>query len=231
MKKWTYAIGLIILGLITIFILPIWQVDQIIIKGNEVYTEEEIRTAMTLSEGMHITQLNKEKVVDEISIFPYMGTVDVAYKFPNDVIINIHERRPLGYVRFLDTYIAIDEDGFAVEQSSTRRMKLPIIEGLQFNQVTIGGQIQIENTAQMQTLKEITRILRKYEFFETVDVIEVANIEQMHLYVDKLNVIIGDIRDFDKKVRYLIEVHKQYAMGILDLSLIDTKQAILKPLS
>ena len=54
--------------------------------------------------------------------------------------------------------------------------------------------------------------------------------EEIHLYVDKLDVIMGDIGDFDKKIEVLIQTYEVegYSMGESDISKwIKTKQATL----
>ena len=73
--------------------------------------------------------------------------------------------------------------------------------------------------------------LIKYDYVDKVKEIDVHNIEEIHLYVDKLDVIMGDIGDFDKKLEVLIQTYevKGYSMGELDISRwAKTKQATLK---
>ena len=72
--------------------------------------------------------------------------------------------------------------------------------------------------------------LTKYDYVEKITEIDVHNIEEIHLYVDKLDVIMGDIGDFDKKIEVLIQTYEVegYSMGELDISKwIKTKQATL----
>ena len=231
MKKYMYGIGLMILLVLTLFILPVWNVKAIQLVGNDYYMEDDILRMMSFQSGMHILKLNSQKSVQEISQLPYIKSVDVAYTFPNKVSVTIAERRPMGYVKFLDAYLCIDEEGYVIEESSQKRLQLPEIEGLSFTQFVVGEKLPLTYHEQLAVVREMVTILNKYEFTEQVDSIQVSNINQIHLYVNRLNVIIGNIRDFDKKVKYLIEVHKQYAMGILDLSMVEHKQAILKPMN
>ena len=231
MKKYMYGIGLVVLLAITLFILPIWQVRAMDIDETQYYSEEDILKSMTFKNGMHILRLKKSQIKEELEKLPYIKEASIHYSFPNNIRIQLTESRAMGYVKFLDTYLCIDEDGYVVEETNQKRLPLPEIEGLKFNQFVIGQKLEVEDSEQLPLVKEMILTLNKYDFTQNVDSIQVTNIQQIHLYVNKLNVIIGNIREFDKKVKYLIEVHKQYAMGILDLSLIDHKQAILKPMN
>ncbi|MGL4798152.1 MAG: cell division protein FtsQ/DivIB [Cellulosilyticaceae bacterium] len=231
MKKYVYIVGLGIIGMLTVFLLPIWQIQKIEVNGVAYYTETQLKESISFKEGMHSLRLRKDKLVEELKQLTYIKEVTVDYGFPNQLTLQVTERKPLGYVRFLDSYLCIDEEGYVIEQGTEKRLPLPELEGLDFEQFKIGEKLELKNSEQLLILREIIMVLNKYKFTQEVDIIQVSNIQQIHLYVDRLNVIIGNIRDFDKKVRYLIEVHEQYAMGILDLSLIEYKQAILKPMS
>ncbi len=231
MKKHVYKIGLVLLILLTLFILPIWSVQTIDIVGNVQYETQTLLDTIGFKEGRHILSYNKKKIVQQIEELLYVEQAAVAYTFPNHIQLSIQERRPIAYTRFLDTYLCIDEWGYVIEQNTERRLQLPTIEGLKFESFVLGEALQVENSQQMGIVRELVKSLNKYSFTEYVDTIDVSNIQQIHLYVDKLNVIIGTIKDFDEKVQYLIEVHKHYVMGILDLSMIEDGQAVLKPVN
>lgn len=231
MKKTTYKIGIIFSVALVLFILPIWNVQNLEVSGNNVYTQEEILKAVDFKPNSHILSLNTKGMYNRLIQLPYIEEASINYKFPNRIDIDLVERAPIAYVPFLDTYLCIDPEGYVLQQVKTKQLELPTVEGLTFSSFQMGERLPLKNTVQLEVLEEIIYVLNKYSLTKEVDVIELTNIEQIHLYVNRLNVIIGNMRDFDEKVKWLAEVHKEFPMGILDLSLIQYDQAILKPLN
>lgn len=224
--------GLLLLCIVVVtFFLPIWSIGEIQVTGQEIYTEEDIIKASGIEPKSHILTVSSKRVVEKIKSLTYVTEVELDYRFPNQLDIIITEEKPIGYVRLLGNYLCLGEQGQVLEQVTQPYLKLPIIEGLKFTKFTLGQPLEIENEDNFLTAIEIFNVLRKYNYQQKVEIIDVSNIEQIHLYVDKLDVIIGNIRDFDKKVRWLTEIHKEYPMGVLDLSIIEGGQVILTPLT
>lgn len=230
-KKWIYGIGIFSLLGISLLFLPIWYITEIDLVGNHYYNANEILKVAELEKGMHPLSINKKNVTKAIKSLPFIQKVNVSYQFPNHIKIEIEEQRPIGYVNFHDSYLCVNGDGKVLEQSKERRLKVPVLEGLIFEYFTVGDTLGENNEEKVQIMNEIIRVLDKYNFTEKIDSIDLSNLEQIHLYVNKLDVIIGNIRDFDKKIKWLVKVSEAYSMGILDLSSIEHGQAVLTPLN
>lgn len=229
-KKWLYSIGIMSLLGITILFLPIWRIAHIEVTGNSHYQEEELLQEGGIWMQMHPLSLNKKEAQEKISQLTYVESAYIEYHFPNTLSIKIVENELLGYVPFHDSFLCIDKNGIVLEQSKNKRFALPTLEGFVFEYFLVGETLGTANKEKIEAAKEMMSVLTKYNFIEKVDSIDISNLEQIHLYVDKLNVIIGNIRDFDKKIKWLIKVNDNYSMGILDLSYIQHGQAVLTPL-
>ncbi|MHC1747395.1 MAG: cell division protein FtsQ/DivIB [Cellulosilyticaceae bacterium] len=229
-KRWLYGVIIIIFVGIVILLLPIWNVSLINVENNNYYTKEEILKASELKENMHILSMRKNQTISKIKQLPYIKNVEIAYHFPGKLTVSVEEIENIGYVPFFGTYLSIDASGQVVAQVNETKQDLPIIEGLIFKEFKIGEKLSITNEDNFLTAVEIIRSLRKYDFANSVKIIDLSDINEIHLYVEKLDVIIGNMRDFDKKLEWLIQAHRHYSMGILDLSYIEHGQAILKPL-
>lgn len=229
-KKWLYSIGIIALLIITIVFLPIWNIQNIEVTGIHYYSKDDILQAGGLQLQMHPLSMNKKEALKKISALSFINTVSIDYHFPNTLTIEVVENELLGYVAFHDSFLCIDKEGRVLEQSKDKRYELPTIEGIEFESFLVGEKLGADNDEKIKVLTEMISVLSKYDFIEKVDSIDISNLEEIHLYVDKLNVIIGNIRDFDKKIKWLIKVNVNYSMGILDLSYIQHGQAVLTPL-
>ncbi|MGL4345492.1 MAG: cell division protein FtsQ/DivIB [Cellulosilyticaceae bacterium] len=230
-KKIVYGAIMIGLTCVVLFFLPIWMIEPIEVTGTRIYTEEDIIAASGIKPQSHILSLRTQKAKVAVMQLPYIEEVEITYTFPNHIQIQVVESGPVGYVKFLDSYLCIGEKGHVLEQVMQPYLNIPVIEGLKFRKFTIGDVLPLENEDHFLTVVEIMSSLKKYEYDKKIDSIDVSNLEQIHLYVDKLDVIIGNIRDFDKKVKWLAEIHQEYPMGVLDLSYINDGRAILTPLT
>ncbi|MEG0951539.1 MAG: FtsQ-type POTRA domain-containing protein [Niameybacter sp.] len=210
--------------------MPIWYIQDIILVGNHYYKGSEILKVAAIDKGMHPLSINTRASGIAIETLPFIQNATVRYEFPNTLQVEVNEKRPLGYVTFHDRYLCINGDGTVLEESQEKRLKLPLLEGLQFEYFVIGEKLGIENDEKIRLMNEMIAVLDKYSFTEKVTSIDLSNLEEIHLYVDKLDVIIGNIRDFDKKIKWLVKVHEGYTMGILDLTSIAHGQAVLTPL-
>ena len=180
---------------------------------------------------MHILSISKKRSLKELEKLTYIKDASIEVSFPNKVSLVIEENIPLGYVPFNGTYLCVGIDGQVLAQHDKVSLELPIIVGLKFNKFKINEKLAVMNDDNFMIAVEMINTLRKYDFLGKIGSIDISNVEQIHLYVDKLDVIIGNIREFDKKVMWLTQVHKEYAIGVLDLSMIQHGQAILTPLT
>lgn len=228
--KWLYGIGAIILFVVIILFLPVWYIQEIELVGNYYYNGNEILKVAALDKGMHPLSIDTKDAKKAIEGLPFIEHANVKYQFPNTLRVEVNEKRPLGYVAFHDSYLCINGDGTVLEQSKEKRLRLPVLEGLQFEYFVLGEKLGTENAEKVSTMNEMMGVFDKYGFTEKVTSIDLSNLEEIHLYVDKLDVIIGNIRDFDKKVKWLVKVNDGYSMGILDLTSIAHGQAVLTPL-
>ncbi len=77
---------------------------------------------------------------------------------------------------------------------------------------------------------EIIDTLKKYNFDKNITTVDVYDLEQIHLYVDNLDAIIGNIQHFEEKLQQLIKIQESYDMGQLDLSQIPNGEVVLSPI-
>lgn len=229
-KRRKYGIFTAILFGIAVLSLGIWQSTEIKFKNNNYYTEEELNKAVQVDK-LNILDLPLKKMKKRLLELPYIKEVDMSYHFPLTIVISITEYHPIAYVPFQGNYLCIDEEGTVIEQVIKPIIKQPIIKGLIFDRFKVGEKLQVTNDDGLLAGIDIIVKLEKHKYKEKVHTIDITDLAQIHLYVNNLDGIIGDIGDFDKKLQWLIQVAQQYDMGVLDLSTIENGQAILKPLT
>lgn len=229
-KKYTYILGFFIVLLIAILMLPICDIKTITINNNQFYSDDEIIKKVNLSVGMNIFSVSKRGVIKSLNELPFISEAELHYKFPSEIIINVEEVEPIGYVPFSGTYLCIDIRGYVIQETTKKVLELPTIEGLLFDSFKMNSKLSIKNEDAMLGAVDIVRVLNKYEFTNHIDSIDISDMEQIHLYVDNLDVIIGTIKDLDKKIQWLMTIQGQ-CVGTLDLSNIESEEFLLKPLT
>lgn len=217
---------------ILLFGTSILRIKTIKVEGNEYYSDQEIMDAAGISQGLHLLQINKKKSSKAISALPYIDQVEIEIIFPTTVQLLVTQRKPVGYVPFTGTYLSIDKVGRVIDQTQSKEVKnLPIIEGLKFDKFALGQELNVENEDMIIAIVELASLMEKYDLLNQEIRIDVGSSSQIHLYINSLDVIIGEINNLDKKIQWLCEIIQEYQMGVLDLSNINEGQAIMSPLT
>lgn len=217
---------------ILLFGTSIFRVKKVEVEGSSYYSEAELVSQAGISDQMNILQVSKKRSSQQLLELPYIKAAEIEIMYPAGVKIIISERRPIGYVPYSGTYLSIDKTGQVIDQTQSQKVhNLPVIEGLKFDKFVLGEPIEVENEDVLIGLIEITALLEKYHLLDKKIKIDVGNPKQIRLYINSLDVIIGEINNLDKKIQWLCEIVEEYDMGILDLSNINEGQAIMSPLT
>lgn len=212
-------IGIIIgILLLLFFMMPICYIQSIEVTNNKYYSAEEIIETSGI-EKKHLLDLAYFAATDKLMTLPYLEKVTIKYQFPGKVIIDLVEKAPFAYVQFKGTYLCLNEQGQVIEQSQEKYHEVPIIDGLKFNSFKNTETLPILNQDNWLTAVEVVNRLEKYDYVDKINEIDVHNIEEIHLYVDKLDVIMGDIGDFDKKIEVLIQIYDVNGITMGELSI------------
>ena len=220
MKKRTKKYIGIIIGILVLlfFMMPIFYIQEIEVRSNKYYSAEDIIEASGMGEK-HLLDLAYFDATDRLMTLPYIEKVDIKYKFPGKVIINLVEKAPFAYTLFKGTYLCLNEQGQVIEQSQKKHHELPIIDGLKFNYFKNAETLPLLNQDNWLTAVEVIKSMEKYDYVDKISKIDIHNIEEIHLYVDKLDVIMGDIGDFDKKIEVLIQIYEVNGFTMGELSI------------
>lgn len=174
----------------------VWKkhtVRTVYVEGNVHYTQEEIRN-MVMSgpfgnNSLYLSLKYKNKQMDEI---PFLDAMDVAILTPDTIKITVYEKALAGYVKFIDTYVYFDKDGYVVESSSLKTMGIPQVTGLNFDYVVLGQPLPVaENEkAIFGIILDLTKLLNKYDL--AADRIYFHSDSQITLYFGDVKVALGD---------------------------------------
>ena len=124
--------------------MPIFYVNQIEVKNNHFYTQEDIIQTSGVQKN-NFFDLSFKKVRANLLELPYIQDVTISYSFPGKLEISVVEKSPYAYVNFSGNYICLNENAQVREQSPKKYHELPVIEGLKFESFKVGEVLPIQN--------------------------------------------------------------------------------------
>lgn len=145
------------------FLLERYTVRTVYVEGNVHYTEEEIK-ALVMSgtlgnNSLYLSQKYKNRGVENV---PFVDEMHVTVLSPDTIKISVYEKALVGYVKYLETYMYFDKDGYVVESSSVRTVGIPQVVGLDFDYVVLEEPLPVEDPAVFASVLDITKLINKY---------------------------------------------------------------------
>lgn len=214
-KKLTY----IILGVITIVLFclsilvsPKYYIVSTEINGLNLLTEQEVFSKLEITGETHILSVTAKDLKNKLSNNFYIKDLTIKRTFPNILTINIKERDLIGYIPYVQQYLYIDNTGVVMDIQPTYKVDLPLIEGLNFNNFTLGEEIIVDNTNAFTVAMQVTNIMYQKEILNNVVRFDISDINDIHLYIGEIDVIFGSPENITTKVNTLEEILKNFSL-------------------
>ena len=165
-------------------------IQTVYVEGNVHYTEDEIKSFVMEgflgNNSLYLSLKYKNRGVEDI---PFVDVMDVSILSPDTIKITVYEKALAGYVKYLDTYMYFDKDGYVVESSSVKTQGVPQITGLDFDHVVLGEPLPVEDDGVFANILEITQLLNKYEL--SADKIYFHSADEVTIYFGDVKVSVG----------------------------------------
>lgn len=93
-----------------------WGLDDITLEGRQKTSRQDILSAIGLSRGDNILEINLDEVKQKMESLPWVKNATVTRRyFPNVVHISIVEKKVSSIWQYKDEFYPIDEDGQIIE--------------------------------------------------------------------------------------------------------------------
>ena len=183
----------IILG-IGYYVLDTYRIETVYVEGNVHYTEEEVKSivmdGVLGDNSLYLSLKYRNKGVENI---PFVDVMDVTILSPDTIKISVYEKALAGYIKYLDSFMYFDKDGYVVESSSVKTLGVPQITGLEFNHVVLGEKLPVENDEVFNEILNLTMLINKYEL--VTDKIYFHSSGDVTLYFQDVKVAMGNEPD------------------------------------
>ena len=187
------------------YVMETYKVKNVYVEGNVHYTEEEIKNIVMEgplgNNSLYLSMKYKNKGVENI---PFVDVMDVSILAADTIKITVYEKALAGYVKYLDTYMYFDKDGYVVESSSVKTVGVPQITGLDFDHVVLGEPLPVEDTEVFGDILNITQLLNKYELAS--DKIYFHGSGEVTIYFGNIKASMGKVDDYlEEKIMLIPE--------------------------
>jgi len=192
-------IGVITVSLVVLYA-PIFNISVIKVKGNTKYSEEEIIQASGLSvgeNGYKKLRLNAESILElrltysekNIETLPYIKSSRVSLVFPDGIMIEVQEREPAAYIKYLDNFLIVDREAYVLEVRDTRPdADLKEIRGIEFLKYSVGSRLDAADADLVGLAVEILEAVNESDRNSQLKLSEVLDWVDM---VDKNNALLS----------------------------------------
>jgi len=217
-------IVILLLASALMFILSseLFSLKSIYVTGNKTITKNDIINLSQLQYGKNLFKVNKKKIVKSIFKNPKIKAVRIKRILPSSVSIDIIEREAIAIIPYLGSYLNIDDEALIIAVTGlSKETNIPIIEGFEFNDFKIGEMIKIDNKEQLDITMDILIALKDIDLSESIDLINVEDINNVKLITKEgINIIIcnNDLLYKMQMAKSIIEdLLKNEKKGIIDM--------------
>ncbi len=200
---------------------PYFNISDIKVNGIENLTEEQVIQLCALDKSRNLFAFNTVKAANTLKENNYVKDVSFKKSLPQTLVVNVEEYRVRGYIPYMNSYLYIDGDGRVLDSRPDMTEQLPIVTGLDFDSFTIGEVLKTDNPQTYMAVNEMSVLFTNYEMLSDVIKVDVSDTENIHLYVDKIDVKFGSFDSANDKILTLNEILKQIdtsVAGVLDLT-------------
>lgn len=148
---------------------------------------------------------------------PFVEGYDTEYTDRNTVKVRVYEKLVTGCVEIMGKYMYFDKDGIVVESASERLDGVPLILGLEFNEIVLYEKLKVQKQSLFTTILNLTKLLLEYEI-EAGQITIDSNYEVV-LNLGELKVLLGKRDVYDEQISALHGILKAAGgrAGTLDM--------------
>lgn len=208
------------------FIYAYFQVRHVSAEGNAMYIGPYITALADVPEGTHMFQVDKDAVKNRIeNAEPYLQVVSVRQQYPDTVVIQVAERRPVALLPYGAQYVLTDLGAVALETvSDPFAYDMPIVTGITVNSIEIGSPIVTEDEFKIAVMQEILQELNARDLFGMIESVDLSNVNNIILTSSNgLPIRFGQAEKVQDKVKWIANrlpalEREGQAEGTLDVS-------------
>lgn len=222
-KKITaYIVGLGLLAAAVVFF-TYYKVDSVQVRGTTHYSDEEVKKMVLrgplVSNSVLAPMIYSTTDTDDVA---FVDAFKVTQINRSTICISVKEKKPVGCIHYLDSYVFFDRNGIFVEGSKTRDESVPYFDGIQVNSVVMDEKLDIKGDSVLNTAVALSTIFQKNEMIP--DHIQFDSSYSISLIYGDITVQLGKDEDLEEKMNRVIAILPKLTgkKGILHMESVST---------
>ncbi len=205
-----------------IMFLPIFNIKNVEILGLDNVSEETVMSKIFTKDNVNIHTISKFRLKKELEKIPYIKEVNIIKELPNKLIVDVTERKNIGYITYGEgIYVYIDSEGVVLEMQNYIDEQKPFFSGLNIKEVTKGQKLNVEDDENFNVAVSLANDFSKYDFSDRYVSIRLDDQNNIIFYIDDIKVLFGNTQNIHNKMVWVDailnnEIDKN-ASGTLDL--------------
>jgi cell division septal protein FtsQ len=223
----------IIILIITLSLLsPVFAVREITVNGTNHLSADKIIESSNVKLNSNIFIFRTSSVKENIDKLAFVKKNDVIRVFPNRLVINVVECKPIAQVLCgKSLYIVVDESGKILDTTSEKaKYAVPVIEGVVVEQFEVSKKIVTNDEETFDSLILIAQELYENMMVDKINKIYIDNSALKISFLGGVNCDLGSGKNISYRIRFIKEVFSKIpkgARGVIEF--IEEYKAVFKP--
>ena len=207
--KWT---GLVIAAVALVVLLlmsSIFNIKRIEIANNNIISEEEIIRLSGIELDTNMFKYSKKNIKNNLKKNAYIEDVKVKRKINGTVILTIEERTPTYMLKFANSYVYINNQGYVLEISENP-IEVPTITGYetQMDNIKEGDRLIVSDLQKLADVIKIMTSATETDFASLITSIDITSKTNYILTLASENKIVqfGETTNINVKILKIKEV-------------------------
>ena len=229
--KWTGLI-IAILALIILFLMSsVFNIKNVEVINNNIVTAEEIINLSELKLETNMFKYSKKRIKNKIKQNAYIEDVKVKRKLNGTVVLSIIERTPTYMLKFANSYVYINNQGYILEISENP-IEVPTITGFETPEESIkeGNRLVVSDLEKLEDVIKIITTATETDFVSLITGIDITDKTNYILNLATENKIVkfGETTNISVKILKIKEVLEKEKEASGEIYFQDAERTIFK---
>lgn len=223
---------LIILFIYTCISGSLFNLDEIVLKGNSNVSKSDVIKMTSIKLGNNIFKYNINSIEEDILKNPYINYVEVKRILPNKLMIEVKENTEDVAVKHGNKYIYMQSNGLILKSEKNYNETIPTIKGIDITSCNIGKTIEIKDEKNLNKILSVIEELKENNILRQTNYINFQkNLAEINIK-ENIKVTLKLDKDIEYNIKRLKEILidlKSNGINRGEINLKSKEQAIYSP--
>ena len=211
-SKILITLFLLIIAIVLVFVSGAFNINEILVEGNENISTEQIISFSGLQKGMNLFAFSKNTIKSKIKENASVDDVQIKRILPNQIKLIIQERKIEYALQLANSYVFINRQGYIIDISNTTP-NVPIILGFttDLSNAKPNDRLKEEDLNKMNIVIKILDTARNNDLENLITKIDISNEENYTVYFDTESKIayLGNGNELNTRFIYIKAILKE----------------------